>query len=102
MFYGHFAAAYGTLWLVVVILAVLTQSHVQTGIFGVFGFPIVSLFYAIARTVMADPADVRELEGRLDSLERHTGAPPYALPPSPNAGTVPHPAFAGAFPSLTG
>jgi hypothetical protein len=49
-FYEHFAAAYGTMWLVVVLLAVITQSHIETGLFGLIGFPIIALIYAAVRT----------------------------------------------------
>jgi hypothetical protein len=48
-FYEHFAAAYGTMCLVVVLLAVVTQSHIETGLFGLIGFPIVALIYAAVR-----------------------------------------------------
>jgi hypothetical protein len=48
-FYGHFAAAYGTMCLVMVLLAVVTQSHIETGLFGLIGFPIIALIYAAVR-----------------------------------------------------
>lgn len=48
-FYYDFAAAYGTLWLICFVLAIVTQSHIDTGQFGVFGFPIISVIFAITR-----------------------------------------------------
>lgn len=48
-FYGHFAAAYGTFWLIMMLLAVVTQSHIDAGLFGFIGFPIISLIYAVIR-----------------------------------------------------
>jgi len=48
-FYGRFAAAYGTCWLLMVVLAVVTQSHIDAGVFGLVGFPLIALFYAVIR-----------------------------------------------------
>ena len=48
-FYGNFAAAYGTLWLVMLLLAVVTQRHIDTGLFGLIGFPIIAIIYAVLR-----------------------------------------------------
>lgn len=55
-FYGHFAAAYGTLWLVMLFIAFVTQSHIDTGLFGLVGFPIIALIYATARMVVMSEA----------------------------------------------
>lgn len=46
-FYYHFAAAYGTIWFFLLLAALLTQSRINTGEFGLIGFPIISLLYAI-------------------------------------------------------
>ena len=43
--YYDFAAAYGTLWLIMVGVAMLTQSHINTGMFGVIGFPVIAAIY---------------------------------------------------------
>jgi len=48
-FYGHFAAAYGTLWLIAVIVGLIIQDDVNLGPFGLFGFPLISLIYAFSR-----------------------------------------------------
>ena len=48
-FYGHFAAAYGTFWLVVLLAFILTQKSVDTGPFGVWGFPVIAFIYALIR-----------------------------------------------------
>lgn len=48
-FYEHFAVAYGTIWLVLMLLAVCTETHINTGIFGLIGFPILALIYAFIR-----------------------------------------------------
>ncbi|MEM6256879.1 MAG: hypothetical protein AAGI37_01035 [Planctomycetota bacterium] len=61
-FYGHFAAAYGTLWLVMLLVAFISQSYIDTGLFGLLGFPIIALIYAIARTVMSVPLDASLLD----------------------------------------
>ena len=49
-FYEHFACAYGTLWLLLVLIAVLTKSGIRTGLFGLIGFPVIALVYAFCRT----------------------------------------------------
>jgi hypothetical protein len=56
-FYGHFAAAYGTCWLVLLALAMVTMSNIQTGLFGLLGFPVISILYAIIR--MTRPSTLR-------------------------------------------
>ena len=48
-FYEHFAVAFGTIWLVMLVLALLTQTNINAGIFGLIGFPILSLIYAFVR-----------------------------------------------------
>lgn len=48
-FYEHFAVGYGTIWLVLMLLAVCTGTHINTGIFGLVGFPILALIYAFLR-----------------------------------------------------
>lgn len=45
-FYKDFAAGYGTCWLIMLVLAVLTQSHINAGAFGALGFPVIGLIYA--------------------------------------------------------
>ena len=54
-FYGHFAAAYGTCWFIVVALAFLTQNHIDTGLFGLVGFPALVVIYATARMFSGGP-----------------------------------------------
>jgi len=79
-FYGHFAAAYGTIWLVLLVVAVLSHDHINAGAFGLFGFPLIAFIYAAYRT--SSEPDFRkdharltwengELRGRLHWLERH-------------------------------
>ena len=48
-FYEHFAAAYGTIWLVLMLLAICTGTHINAGIFGLVGFPVLALVYAFVR-----------------------------------------------------
>lgn len=79
-FYGYFAAAYGTIWLVLMLAALLTQSSIDAGAFGLFGFPIIALVYAFIRasgerTERDDVARLRErlsrLEGEFEERERY-------------------------------
>jgi cbb3-type cytochrome oxidase subunit 3 len=53
-FYEHFAAAYGTIWLVLMLVALISNTHINAGLFGLIGFPILSLAYAFVRKSQAD------------------------------------------------
>ena len=69
-FYGHFAAAYGTIWLILMGAALVSQSHINAGEFGLYGFPIIAALYAAVR--MTSSADSEAQKRRLrDSLFRH-------------------------------
>ena len=74
-FYGHFAAAYGTLWLLLFLAALLSQSHIDAGEFGFFGFPILAIFYAVLRVMGAGgkSSEVAELRERVAHLETQQG-----------------------------
>ena len=91
-FYGHFAAAYGTCWLVVLVVAFLTGSHIETGLFGLVGFPLGALAYAAFRVTASErdessgagrrhsAGDLADLRRRVRELEaeasRRRGASP--------------------------
>lgn len=69
-FYGHFAAAYGTIWLIFV-LSISFNGHAETGEFGLYGFPVIALVYALLRTSMGNNQDyeLRNLRDRISRLE---------------------------------
>jgi hypothetical protein len=70
-FYGHFAAAYGTIWLLLLGLSLITQSHIDAGAFGIFGFPIIALVYALIRLgTDQSPNEVWSLQQRVAMLEQ--------------------------------
>jgi len=70
-FYGHFAAAYGTIWLLLLGLSLITQSHIDAGAFGLFGFPIIALVYALIRvSTDQSPNEVWSLQQRVAQLEQ--------------------------------
>jgi hypothetical protein len=46
-FYMRFASAYGTLMLVVFLASLVSQSHLNLGWLGYYGFPFLALTYAI-------------------------------------------------------
>lgn len=48
-FYTYFSSGYGTLWLAVIAVSFLTQSCVNTGQLGYFGFPFLAVIYAFYR-----------------------------------------------------
>ena len=70
-FYGHFAAAYGTFWLCLFVAAVVSQSHVNAGTFGMCGFPVLALVYAVARSSVGggEAAELGALRERVRLLE---------------------------------
>lgn len=47
--YGHFAAAYGTCFLAAVLVALVTRQHIELGMFGMIGPPIIAVIYAWMR-----------------------------------------------------
>ena len=66
--YGHFAAAYGTMWLFLLGLGLITQSNINAGAFGLFGFPVIALIYAFIR-LGSDPSS-NEVEERHQRLHQ--------------------------------
>ncbi len=70
-FYGHFAAAYGTIWFVMMLAAVFSQSHVNAGAFGFCGFPIIALIYAFLRSneETSETLELIRLRDRVRDLE---------------------------------
>ena len=68
IFYQHFAVAYGTFWLLMLLAAFATQSNINAGEFGLFGFPIMALAYAFFRFNADNTAERRERK-RMDDME---------------------------------
>lgn len=90
-FYGHFAAAYGTIWLVLFSVALLTQSHIDAGMFGMCGFPVIAGMYAAVRVFLDNseqhyqeqeegivdrdvPSDVNMLRAEIERLQHELQA----------------------------
>jgi uncharacterized membrane protein len=48
-FYEHFACGYGTIWLSLTFSTLVTRQHLNTGWFGLIGYPIIALIYAFVR-----------------------------------------------------
>lgn len=70
-FYGYFAAAYGTIWFCLMLAAVVTQSHINAGPFGLYGFPVIAFVYALLRSAgaSADADETEFLRRRVQWLE---------------------------------
>ena len=75
-FYEHFACAYGTIWLLLMLVALITQSHIDAGLFGLIGFPIMALIYAFIRKAgsQKNGDELAELKRRLAELETRSGS----------------------------
>lgn len=76
-FYEHFACAYGTIWLLMLLVALVTQSKIDAGLFGMIGFPIMALIYAFVRRAgesgrKADDG-MEELRRRIAEMEARSG-----------------------------
>jgi hypothetical protein len=82
-FYGDFAACYGTCWLILFGLALVTSSRIDAGVFGALGFPALALLYALfAASVRAAPADEAAfLRHEVESLRRELAARQSAATP---------------------
>jgi hypothetical protein len=48
-FYTYFTSGYGTLWFAMFAVSFVTDSQVQAGEFGYYGFPIIAVIYAFYR-----------------------------------------------------
>ncbi|MDJ0523167.1 MAG: hypothetical protein QNJ90_13945 [Planctomycetota bacterium] len=71
-FYGHFAAAYGTIWFALMCAAIVSQSNINTGEFGLYGFPVIALAYAVFRMQggKQNSSELDALRRRIARLER--------------------------------
>lgn len=87
--YGHFAASYGTCWLIVIGIAVVTQSHIDTGEVGLWGFPIVGIVYMLIRRASTSDGDrdreTEELRARVKRLEDRMAKDRQSAPPPSDA-----------------
>jgi hypothetical protein len=48
-FWLYFLSAYGTIWFVMLFISIATQSKVDAGEFGFFGFSFITLIYALIK-----------------------------------------------------
>ncbi len=77
-FYGHFAAAYGTIWLLLTVLGFITERRIDVGYLGsLLIFPVIAGFYASTRLMFMleqshkkqSTDEVKLLSQRLAELE---------------------------------
>jgi hypothetical protein len=59
-FWTYFTSAYGMLWLVLLGVGLLTQTHIDAGLFGLIGFPVIAVIYGIIRSPNEWGKDVDE------------------------------------------
>ena len=69
-FYLHFASAYGTFWLVLMAAAVIGQTHIDAGAFGLIGFPVIAGLYAVVRLQQPTPESVEIARLRRQMADR--------------------------------
>lgn len=48
-FWTYFTSGYGILWLLLLGCSLITRSRIDAGVFGLFGFPVIALVYALIR-----------------------------------------------------
>jgi hypothetical protein len=70
-YYLHFAAAYGTFWLALIFIALVTQSHINAGEFGFYIVPILCLIYAtvVVKPKPPVPPQPEDLNKKIADLE---------------------------------
>lgn len=61
-FWMDFLAAYGACWSVMMVLAIFTQSHIDAGEFGFFGFPAFALLFAYVRKRMSTDEQSKSID----------------------------------------
>ncbi len=64
--FTYFSSAYGTCWLILLAAALITSSRINTGLFGLIGFPLVGIVYAIFRR--SRDAEQLQLEITLEKM----------------------------------
>jgi hypothetical protein len=60
-FWQNFFLVYGAIWAVLMAVALVTQSHINTGTFGLYGFPLIAIGYALYQRDKKTPEE-HELE----------------------------------------
>jgi hypothetical protein len=45
-FWTYFTSGYGTIWLILLGCSLVTQEHLDAGLFGLIGFPVIAALYA--------------------------------------------------------
>ena len=70
-FYGHLAAAYGTMWFYLFVDAIVTQKSINAGPFGAWGFLVIAFCYALIRSSGAhsQAEELKSLRERVRRLE---------------------------------
>jgi len=48
-FWTYFTSGYGIIWLSLLIISLISSTHINAGSFGIFGFPIIAAIYAAIR-----------------------------------------------------
>jgi hypothetical protein len=85
-FYGYFAAAYGTIWLVMLLYAALDHFHVYTPEFGIFtGVPLLGFLYAVIRMLIPtrESLQIAELRDHIRQLEARLAVRDQPRPHNP-------------------
>ena len=69
-FWTYFTSAYGTCWLALLAFGFIAQDHIDAGIFGLIGFPLISLFYAGIRR-SSDRDDIEDATREVPVSDLH-------------------------------
>ena len=84
-FWTYFTSVYGMIWLVLIGVGLLTQTHINAGLFGLIGFPMIAVIYGIIRS-----------PNEWDRSEEES----FVLPPRMTEFLEAHPRFLNASPAI--
>jgi len=85
-FWTYFTSGYGMIWMFFLGAALIAQKHLDAGLFGLFGFPVIAVIYAWIRCSKDSVAESGQVQ--------------HVLPPRMAEFLTAHPEFLNAPPRL--
>jgi hypothetical protein len=59
-FWTYFTSAYGMIWMILLGTAFLVQEHLDAGLLGLFGFPLIAAIYALIRRAKDNAIELKQ------------------------------------------